>query len=64
MPSRSQAPPDPKLVDQVKKLLGKPPYNSPANYLYSDGYFQKSLEGEFGEIAVQAEITRQLREDR
>lgn len=41
-----------RLEDQVKKLLGLPPYNSPVNFCYMDGYFSHALKSEFGEKAV------------
>jgi hypothetical protein len=49
-------PRDPDLEDSVKKLLGLPPYQSPANYLYNDGYFYKSLVAKYGQAAVIAMI--------
>ncbi len=44
------------LLDGVRKLQGLPPYDSPANLCWNDGYFHRSLVGQFGEVAVQAAI--------
>lgn len=40
------------LEDDVKKLLGMPPYDSPQNFCWNDNYYAKSLNDQYGEIAV------------
>lgn len=40
------------LREQVKKLLGIPPYNEPSNICWNDNYFAKSLRVEYGDQAV------------
>lgn len=52
---------DPQLADDVAKLLGLQPYNSPANLCWNDGYFAHSLNARYGEIAVSREQRRQLK---
>jgi hypothetical protein len=36
-----------KLKDNLKKLYGLPPYNTPTNICYGDGYFAASIERDF-----------------
>lgn len=40
------------LKDDLKKLYGLPPYNTPTNMVYGDGYFARSLKNKYGEEAV------------
>lgn len=37
-----------KIRDDLAKLDGKPPYNTPSNYCWGDGYFASSLEQKYG----------------
>lgn len=38
------------LEDDVKKLLGLPPYNSPSNFCWNDNYYARSLQEKYGEV--------------
>ena len=51
------------LERDVAMLLGKPPYDTPSNYCWNDGYFARSLRDKYGERAVDKERARQQRED-
>jgi len=47
-----------KLIDDLKKLAGLPPYDEPSNLVRGDGYFAASLERKYGLEMVEA--ARQL----
>jgi len=49
---------DKQLEDDVKKLLGLPPYNHPSNYCWNDNYYAHSLNSKYGEIAVSKMIEK------
>lgn len=47
-----------KLEDDVRKLLGLKPHDSPSNICWNDNYFAKSLEEKYGEKVVRKEADR------
>jgi hypothetical protein len=56
-------PPDEhELRDDVRKLLGKPPYNHPANFCWNDGYFHRSLQAKYGDARV-AKMTTEVEKE-
>lgn len=46
------------IEDAVRKLLGKRPHNTPSNFCWNDGYYLKSIQQQYGEQAIDAEIKR------
>lgn len=44
----------PKLIDDLKKFSGLPPYDGGGNIVAGDGYFIRSIEARFGESMVAA----------
>jgi len=48
------------LQDKLARLDGKPPYNTPGNFCYADGYFALSIEKDFG--APIAELRKLVRD--
>ena len=46
------------LRDEVKKFLGKSPYDKPSNTSRGDGYFRLSLNDKYGKQNVDEEIRR------
>lgn len=40
------------FIDDMKKLLGLAPYNSPANICWNDNYFYRYLISHYGEERV------------
>lgn len=39
---------DARIMDMLKKFLGKPPYDGPSNIVRGDGYFALQIERESG----------------
>ena len=50
------------LEQDVRKLLGLEPFNSPANFCWNDNYYAHSLNCKYGEIAVNKMITKLRKE--
>lgn len=52
------------LDEKCKKYLGLSPYNTPANFLYQDYYFFKSLCEMYGEKMVRDTLEKLKRGER
>jgi len=42
------------MADDVKKFFGLPPYNTPDNIVYRDGYFASAFQNRWGMTVEEA----------